>query len=452
MTDIRIVHVGGTESDQRALEAILHNASFASVRSLTPAETLPEMLAQRVDLVVIDLMQPSRDVLALMRAAATAKGPDLAVPVIVTAPLEVQERITACLKRGADDYLVTPLDPEHPELVVCRLEHAVVRHNLVPSTRKALDETQKIMVASAPSPVAIKAPSGKDDQSYIHRFIPREFLEKLDRKSFADVKLGDHVEHEMTVFFSDIRDFTHLSESMSPAQNFSFLTSYLRNVTPIIRKNGGFVDKYLGDGVMALFAGAAIDAVRASVELLHQLKEYNLGRRVAGYVPIKVGMGLHRGKLMLGTIGAEDQMQTTVIADSVNVASRIEGMTKTFGVNLLLSSSVVDGLPAGHPFRLRGLGAVTAKGKSQSTEIFECFDNDPPELIAHKSLTAPQFARGMEEFRKGQLLTAGRIFARIAEMEKHDSVAVYFRDRCSLSVVRERGGGVWDGVEHLEVK
>ena len=162
MTDIRIVHVGGTESDQRALEAILHNASFASVRSLTPAETLPEMLAQRVDLVVIDLMQPSRDVLALMRAAATAKGPDLAVPVIVTAPLEAQERITACLKRGADDYLVTPLDPEHPELVVCRLEHAVVRHNVVPSARKTLDETQKIAVASAPSPVAIEAPSGKE--------------------------------------------------------------------------------------------------------------------------------------------------------------------------------------------------------------------------------------------------------------------------------------------------
>jgi class 3 adenylate cyclase len=103
------------------------------------------------------------------------------------------------------------------------------------------------------------------EQSYIHRFIPREFLDKLERESLADVKLGDHVEHEMTVFFSDIRDFTFLSESLTPQQNFSFLTSYLRNVTPIIRKNGGFVDKYLGDGVMALFPGDAADAVRASV-------------------------------------------------------------------------------------------------------------------------------------------------------------------------------------------
>jgi hypothetical protein len=101
---------------------------------------------------------------------------------------------------------------------------------------------------------------------------------------------------------------------------------------------------------------------------------------------------------------------------------------------------------------LRGLGAVTAKGKTQSIEIFECYDNDPPELIEHKLRTTSQFNRGMEEFRKGKLLTAGKIFTRMAEMERNDSVAVYFRDRCALSVVRSRGGGAWDGAEHLEVK
>jgi two-component system sensor histidine kinase ChiS len=144
-------------------------------------------------------------------------------------------------------------------------------------------------------------------------------------------------------------------------------------------------------------------------------------------------------------------MQTTVIADAVNVASRIEGMTKTFGVNLLLSGSVVAGLPPDHRFRLRPLGAVRAKGKSQPTEVFECYDNDPGDLVDFKDRSATQFAAGMAEYRKGMLLTAGKIFAKLAELCPEDTVSAYFRDRCTLSVVRERAGP-WDGAEHLEMK
>ncbi len=444
------MHVGGTDSDQRALQTVLDGAGLAGVESVTSFEAIVALAAGKVDLLIVDLMQPSHDVQSLLRAAGTAVAGRV-VPVIVAAPAEYLVRVAACLKRGADDYLLTPFDPEQPVVITRRIEHAIKRHHITatPATHEGAAATQRISLTVKPVPAKTLTVDG--EQSYIP-FIPREFLDKLERESLADVKLGDHVEHEMTVLFSDIRDFTYLSESLTPQQNFTFLTSYLRNVTPIIRKNGGFVDKYLGDGVMALFPGGAIDAVRSSVELLQQLERYNLGRRMAGYTPIKVGMGMHRGRLMLGTIGAEDQMQTTVIADAVNLAARIEGMTKTFGVNMLLSSSIVAGLPADHPFRLRCLGSVRAKGKTQSVEIFECFDNDPAELVDHKLRTLPQFTRGIEEFRKGMLITAGKIFARIAEMDRNDTAAVYFRDRCALSVVRERGGGAWDGAEHLEVK
>ena len=369
---------------------------------------------------------------------------------LVVGATDAASRLQACLQRGADDYLSLPYDPENPLLIRKRISACLklhVAHHQIHAPKHPAD-TAVMPIANG---VATPIDAVWENAQTVHRFIPREFLDMLERKSLADVKLGDHMQREMTVFFSDIRDFTQLSERLTPHENFAFLTSYLRNVTPIIRARGGFVDKYLGDGVMALFANDAIEAVRAAVDLGQQIARYNHGRRLAGYAPIKIGTGLHRGTLMLGTIGAEDQMQTTVIADAVNLASRIEGMTKTFGVNLLLSGSVVDNLPTDHGFRLRPLGAVRAKGKTMTVEIFECYDNDSHELVEHKQKTETQFAAAMAEYRRGMLLTAGRIFARIAELSPEDTVAAYFRDRCTLSVVRERSGP-WDGAEHLEIK
>jgi len=254
------------------------------------------------------------------------------------------------------------------------------------------------------------------------------------------------------VFFTDIRDFTALSEQLTPQQNFNFLNSYLKHVTPIIRNHHGFIDKYIGDAVMALFPRNTADALNAAIEILHQVNRYNAGRRRAGYVPIEIGIGMHRGDLILGTVGEGNRMQTTVIADAVNVASRIEGLTKTFGVGLLLSKSVVDGIEGDHKFKLRHLGAVKAKGKKQSVEIYECFNTDHEPLRDHKEATAEQFESAMNDFRKGLFLSAGKVFSRIAEMNKEDTVAAYYRDRCTLTVVRDRGPGEWDGAETMEHK
>ncbi len=449
MSQVRITYVGGSEAEHQAFESIVRDDGATVVRFLLPAEAIATLLAHTTDVLLIDLMQDSRDVLDLLKTARTENAGGEHVPVLVVAPPEAASRVQACLHRGADDYLLLPHDVNNPLLTGKRIASALRAHTAAAPAKSALVETAVMPIRNGVPPIMVD--TQWENAQTVHRFIPREFLEMLERKSLADVKLGDHMQREMTVFFSDIRDFTQLSERLTPQENFSFLTSYLRNVTPIIRARGGFVDKYLGDGVMALFPGGSVDAVQAAVDLGQQIARYNHGRRMAGYAPIKIGTGLHRGTLMLGTIGAEDQMQTTVIADAVNLASRIEGMTKTFGVNLLLSGSVVENLPADHPFRLRPLGAVRAKGKTSAVEIFECYDNDAHELVEHKDKMKSQFAAGMAEYRKGMLLTAGRIFSRIAEICPDDTVAAYFRDRCTLSVVRERAGP-WDGAEHLEIK
>jgi class 3 adenylate cyclase/FixJ family two-component response regulator len=448
LAQTRITYVGGTETERRAFAAIVQGDGTTVVRFLSPGDAGAALTARTTDVLVIDLMQSSHDVLVLMKTAMREHGLEGRVPILVVAPPDAISRVQACLQRGADDYIQLPFDEANPMLVLKRISAALRIHRAAPA-RPGQMETAVIPIANGVADGPGNA--AWENAQTVHRFIPREFLDMLERKSLADVKLGDHTERDMTVLFSDIRDFTQLSERLTPHENFSFLTSYLRNVTPIIRARGGFVDKYLGDGVMALFPGTALDAVQAAVDLGRQIAKYNHGRRLAGYQAIKVGTGLHRGSLMLGTIGAEDQMQTTVIADAVNLASRIEGMTKTFGVNLLLSGAVVAALPPDHRFRLRPLGAVRAKGKSQPTEVFECYDNDPGDLVDFKDRSATQFAAGMAEYRKGLLLTAGKIFSRIAELCPEDNVSAYFRDRCTLSVVRERAGP-WDGAEHLEMK
>jgi class 3 adenylate cyclase len=205
----------------------------------------------------------------------------------------------------------------------------------------------------------------------LERFIPREVLAFLKKDSVMDIKLGDHVEREMTVMFADIRDFTSLSEAMTPRENFNFINSYLERMGPVIRKHHGFVDKYLGDGIMALFPGSPDHALHAILELQETLVIYNGHRAKHGYRPIRVGYGIHAGTLMMGTIGESRRMDSTVISDTVNVASRLEGLTKKFGVTLLTSEAFINRLEHPESFEFRFVAEETVKGKSQAIKVYE---------------------------------------------------------------------------------
>jgi class 3 adenylate cyclase len=440
----RILRVGGTDADFDILERALRSADRVELRRAGVDEALTSIASQTTDLLLLDLTLPGPEIVRVLRSAAPGGGTRPRLPVIVTAPAAMEDRVATCLQHGAEDFLTTPLESVAPLLISRRVSLALQRRWLREAT---------VRLRARGEPLAETAVIEMHTNAS-NRFVPREFLEHLSRKTLTDVMLGDHVERTMTIFFSDIRDFTALSETLTPQQNFDFLNSYLRQVTPIVRAHNGFIDKYIGDAIMALFPGASADALNAAADLQRQVVRYNQGRENAGYVPIKIGIGLHRGDLILGTIGEEERMQTTVIADAVNVASRIEGLTKVYGVSLLVSGSVVDALGPGerNAHRLRNLGEVKAKGKTRSVEIFECYDNDPDELRDHKDKTGEVFAAAMAEFRRGMFITAGRLFARVASANPRDTVAAHFRDSCALTAVRDRGPGRWDGAERIEVK
>ncbi|HRY99911.1 MAG TPA: adenylate/guanylate cyclase domain-containing protein, partial [Bacteroidales bacterium] len=173
------------------------------------------------------------------------------------------------------------------------------------------------------------------------RFVPRQFLDILGKESYTDIRLGDQVEREMTILFSDMRSFTTLSETMSPKQNFDFINAYLGVMEPVIRQHNGFIDKYIGDAIMALFPRSPEDAVGASLAMRGALSRFNRENSAAGWPTVEIGIGIHTGRLMLGIVGAEGRMDGTVISDAVNLAARLEGLTKEYGCHTIISEESI---------------------------------------------------------------------------------------------------------------
>ncbi len=243
------------------------------------------------------------------------------------------------------------------------------------------------------------------------RFVPQEFLRNLNRNSIAEVRLGDVVKNRMTALFCDIRSFTTLSEKMTPEENFAFINSYLNQMGPVIRKHQGFIDKFIGDAIMALFDGSPDRAVSAGILMLQRLQEFNQSRGRKNREPVRIGIGVHTGDMMLGTVGEFNRMEGTVISDAVNLASRLESLTKTYGVNLLISDETRRGLESPENYHIRFIDRVQVKGKEHFVDVYEVFDSDPPALRHLKALTSKNLTRGIELYHSSDMAGAGEAFA-----------------------------------------
>ncbi len=262
------------------------------------------------------------------------------------------------------------------------------------------------------------------------RFVPRQFLQSLEKESIVDVQLGDSVQKEMSVLFSDIRDFTTLSESMTPEDNFKFINAYLSRMEPAIVAHQGFIDKYIGDAIMALFGGSADDAVQSGIAMLHQLTEYNQHRANSGYMPIEIGIGINTGSLMLGTVGGQNRMDSTVISDAVNLASRLEGLTKQYGASLLISHHTFAQLEDVNQYAFRVIDRVLVKGKSAEVSVYEVFDADPPKLREGKLITKTTFEEALLHYNRHSFTYAARLFEEVLTVNPEDRVAQIYLERC----------------------
>ncbi len=274
-------------------------------------------------------------------------------------------------------------------------------------------------------------------------FVPTELLSTLGLKSIADVTLGQNIQREMTVLFSDIRAFTALSEQMTPEENFRFINSYLSRVGPAIRQHRGFIDKYIGDAVMALFE-TADDALGGAIAMQKSLADYNDQRARAGYRPVETGIGLNTGELMLGMIGEATRVQGTVISDAVNLASRLESLTKVYGAPIIVSGAAYERLKTPPAVQFRLLDRVQVKGKKAPAILYEALSAGLRDADA-KLATLTEFEQAVQLYTEQRFRDASEAFATVLDRNPHDLASAMYRDRCD-KLARSGVPADWKGV------
>ena len=284
---------------------------------------------------------------------------------------------------------------------------------------------QKVIVAHQQSLALLQ----QTEMAY-GRLIPRQLLTLLEKDSIVDVKLGDQIERKLTIMFSDIRNFTTLSESMTPGENFEFINSYLSQMEPVIGKHRGIIDKYMGDAIMALFPHGADDALSGAVAMLEKLNHYNAGRNRAGYVPTHIGIGLNTGLAMIGTVGGANRMDSTVIGDPVNLTSRIEEATKTYHAPLLISQNTLYDLAEPAKYHIRFLDRIRVKGKTQPLSVYEVFDNDHADLRQGKIKSKPQFEEAIAYYHLKEIPRSIELLNHCIKIAPKDIPAHIYLARC----------------------
>lgn len=409
---VHILVVDDEPINQRVLRNILSLENYRVSLANNGEEAL-EMVEKYsdLDLVLLDIMMPRMSGFEVCQKIRETYLLNELPIIIVTAKNQVMDLVTG-LSYGANDYISKPFSREE---LLARIKTHLNLYSI--------------------------------NMAY-GRFVPQEFIRSLGHKSIMDTKLGDGKEGNYTVMFSDIRSYTTMAEQMTPKENFDFLNSYLGRMGPIIKHHNGFIAQYYGDGIMALFPNKPEDAIQASIDMYKKLQEYNKDRTQKGRIPIRIGTGVHSGNLLLGIIGDEERMDAGVVSDTVNTSARMEGLTKHYGVSILISADTLMAMEEPVAYKYRYLGQVMVKGKKEDIGIYDFYEGDTPETIVLKEKTLPDFEAGLRCYYQRDFEEGLRYFKQVLSVNPDDMAAELYLHRCRDYLI-EGIPDDWNGVEMM---
>lgn len=218
----------------------------------------------------------------------------------------------------------------------------------------------------------------REAKEVFEKFVPPAYLRRIASRGLGSIRPGEADQQWAAILCCDIRGFTALSERLPPAQLITLVNQLYEEIAYVVKIKQGVIDKFLGDAVLCIFEGvdAAQRAVACGVEILTSVRAFNERNVFSSEKAIQIGIGIHCGPVILGTLGSSERMDSTVLGLTVNLAKRLEELTKPMGVAMLISEEVSRQLPENHPHRLRNLGEVTVKGHSVPLTVFEVAVNE----------------------------------------------------------------------------
>jgi len=265
-------------------------------------------------------------------------------------------------------------------------------------------------------------------------FVPTQFVKIIGVENITSLKLGDSVQSVITVMFFDIRFFSVHSQMMSTNETFDFVNKVFGIAGTIIKKNNGFVDKYMGDAAMVLFE-RSVDAVRAGIEIYRTVILNETTRVTNGMDGINIGIGAHTGNVMMGVIGDTDHYASTVISKHVNTASRIEGLTKQVKAGMLISADLLYEIPdSERNFAFRYLGMVNPALSRETIGIFEILDVLPDDIRKRRLETRELFESAVRNFLTEEYQIAAARFMEVMDLDPTDECAKLFYEEAKSRI------------------
>src|SRR5437762_585362 len=290
-------------------------------------------------------------------------------------------------------------------------------------------------------------------ERYVSKNLVREILENPD--SYYSSLKGVRV--PVTILFSDLIGFTTLSEKADPEELVTQLNEHLSRMTSVIFNNGGTLDKFIGDAIMAVWGnvrslGTAQDAknaARAALAMRQELAQLNQKWRSEGRMGLGMGIGVNQGEVIVGNIGSQERMDPTVIGDAVNLASRLEGLTRVYGVDILVGASAAELVR--EEVYLRSVARVQVKGKTKPVDVFTFIGSRNEDVDPELLKWLESYEEGFEKFRARDFTQAKILFSRFLEFYPEDLLAKMYLSR-TLEYEHTPPHQAWDAVEVFQKK
>jgi two-component system sensor histidine kinase ChiS len=447
------------------LEELLLSEGYSTLLAASGSEALKIAAESSPDLILLDVMMPQMDGFEVCRRLREDSKLQT-IPVVFLTALDDEESRLRGLEMMGDDYLTKPINSK---LLLTKIA-SILRLNQLRSQQFQSEINQRVKEQARQQIIAAWEVNEFISEKF-RLFVPEQYLNRIAPRGVESIQLGNAREEEITVLFCDIRGFSSIAESQSPLETFEWLNAFFTQMSQAIAAHQGFIDKFLGDAILAIFDRIehhAEDAINAAVAMQKRLSQFNRDRQQYNLeLPVNVGIGIHTGIGLIGTVGSDKRMDSTVIGDVVNTAARLEELTKVYGSTILASDSTIAHVKASlkkieieaqsnaqfsshfpiMTYHSRWVDRVTPRGKRMVLDLYEILGTPTHWLDLAKLQSLSCYNSGVQAWQQGEFACALEYFKQVVKQNPNDTIALLYIERCQarLGLTPQQMDASWDG-------